>query len=86
MILLSSPIRMCIDITNQCNLRCVHCHAMANEDRGGSSLSTHEIMELIDQCSDNGVFVLQLSGGEPTLNPSFEAILGYALKKMSPVT
>jgi radical SAM protein with 4Fe4S-binding SPASM domain len=85
MILLSAPIRVCIDITNKCNLNCVHCHALANEYRHGDALSTEEILSLIGQCQQIGVFVLQLSGGEPTMHPDFELILEYALKRIPAV-
>lgn len=82
---LSAPIRVCIELTNKCNLSCLHCHAKANEQRRGEKLTTSEIMGLIDECASAGVFVLQLSGGEPTLHPEFEQILGNALMSLPTV-
>lgn len=68
-----------IEITNTCNLSCVHCV----NDSGNpypDELTTEEIFSLIDTLSSLGVHNLTLSGGEPLLHPDFFKIVEYARK------
>ena len=80
MITLSAPTKVCIDILNNCNLSCIHCHAQANELLD-DALSTEEIITLINDLSDLKVFVLQIGGGEPLLHPNFYQIVHHANSK-----
>ncbi len=68
---LSAPLLVVMEITRRCNLHCAYCynrfgssHASPNVD-----LSLETLSELIDDISDNGVFEVNLSGGEPLLHP-----------------
>ncbi len=67
-------------ITNQCNLRCSHC---GNTSRAKlkNELTTEECFNLIDQCIDMNVFILNVSGGEPFLREKWFEILSYAKKR-----
>ncbi|MCX7746538.1 MAG: radical SAM protein [Clostridia bacterium] len=66
-----------IQLTNCCNLRCLHCYAAseANADRG---LPYKQIIQLIDQFASLGGIRLFLTGGEPLLRPDLEDIVAYA--------
>lgn len=68
-----------IEITNACNLRCLHCvnksgHPYPDE------LTTKEIFAVIDALSGLGVYQLMISGGEPLLHPDLFDIIEYARK------
>lgn len=66
-----------IEITNECNLFCVHCF----NDSGVSlpdELNTKEILKIIDTLSSLGVHFLTLSGGEPFVHPDIFTIITHA--------
>lgn len=69
-----------IEITQNCNLKCVHCY-------NGKSFSTsnmcyNDFENVIDQLEALGIKRIQLIGGEPFLNPDIEKMLCYASRKM----
>ncbi|MGA1842769.1 MAG: heme b synthase [bacterium] len=55
------------ELTQSCNLRCVHCRASATEERSGDELSTTEAERFIDSLSEVGRPIIILTGGEPLL-------------------
>jgi len=63
------------ELTNLCNLRCVHCYL---SDDARRELSTVEIKNVIDQLHELGVMWLTFSGGEPLLRRDFSEIYEYA--------
>lgn len=67
-----------VEITSSCNLKCPTCYAGSGP--GGTHLSFADVRSAIDRLVlvEGGAEVLQLSGGEPTIHPEFESILGYA--------
>lgn len=68
-----------IEITNKCNLSCVHCF----NDSGNAhpdELTTKEIQSLIDTLSSMGVYKVTFSGGEPLLHPDLLSLVEYARK------
>ncbi len=68
-----------VEVTSSCNLRCPMCYASSGP--GGTHLSLDECKRAIDRLVEveGGAEVLQLSGGEPTIHPDFEAILEHAM-------
>ena len=58
-----------MELTNQCNERCVHCY-IPHKDKV-SMMKPDLFYKVLDQLSDLGVFQLTLSGGEPMLHPDF---------------
>lgn len=67
-----------LDLTNACNLRCVHCYHPHHLDQG--TLKTQDWIKVIEKISSfckswNAIPFFLLCGGEPTLSPSFEAVL-----------
>ena len=77
---LSAPLKVFVDITYRCNLRCAHCftdsHSMDQNE-----LSTEQFFSLIDQMEEMGTMMLALAGGEPLLRPDFYEIVAYATQK-----
>lgn len=65
------------NLTVQCNLKCVHCYANANEKRSPNELSTEKIIEVSDDLAGMGLPVVILSGGEPTLHPNIYEIASH---------
>jgi len=72
-----------IELTEKCNLRCVHCY---NSRAKGKELTSSEIFSILDEFADLGVLDLVLTGGEPTALPYFSDILSYAKAKRFCIT
>lgn len=53
--------------TKQCNLRCLHCYASANDQRSAGEMDTTAGEAFIRDLADFGVPVILFSGGEPLL-------------------
>lgn len=75
---LSAPIEVYLELTYRCNLRCIHCYACAGE-RYGNELTTQEVLSLLDELQDLGVFRIAIGGGEPLLRNDFLEIVTKAL-------
>lgn len=75
-----------IDLTNQCNEFCVHCYHPFSEYEKERELSTKEIISLIDDLYDIGVFSLVISGGEALLYPGIWEVLEQTKEKRMKVT
>src|SRR5271157_967144 len=69
------PLSVQLDVTYRCNERCVHCYL--DHDNHGE-MTAEEIMDVLDQLAEAGVFFLCLSGGEVLMRMDFFRILEYA--------
>lgn len=67
------------NITNRCNLRCVHCYASANSDF--NELTTEQCFQIVDSLAEFKVPLILFSGGEPLLRKDLFEIAEYAKKK-----
>lgn len=76
----SSFIRLFIECTNYCNLRCRHCYGSFGMDEGKEHLRIKEIERLIKNAADMGFYQLDLTGGEILLHPDLEQIFKVAYK------
>ncbi len=72
---LGIPLSVQLDLTYRCNERCVHCY-LDHEDHG--EMTTAEIIDLLEQLADAGVFFLILSGGEIFLRQDLFEIIERA--------
>jgi radical SAM protein with 4Fe4S-binding SPASM domain len=61
------------EITNACNLDCVHCESESGPPRS-RELDTSEALALCDDLAALGCQVVNLSGGEPFLRPDWQQI------------
>jgi len=68
------------EVTQACDLACVHCRASAQPDRNSLELSTEEGKELIDQISSMQVPVFVLTGGDPIKRPDLFELIDHARK------
>ena len=66
------------EVTQACDLACVHCRASAQPDRNPMELSTDEGKHLIDQVAALKVPVFVLTGGDPIKRPDLFELIGHA--------
>jgi radical SAM protein len=66
------------EVTQACDLACVHCRASAQPDRHPMELSTAEGKNLIDQIAALKVPVFVLTGGDPIKRPDLFELIGHA--------
>ncbi|MBI4001229.1 MAG: radical SAM protein [Nitrospira defluvii] len=70
-----------LELTNRCNLRCVHCYAESSPTTGGKDiLDEADYLNVIDQIYRLGCRKLQFIGGEPTLNRSLPRLIKSAYR------
>jgi AdoMet-dependent heme synthase len=66
------------EVTQACDLACVHCRASAQPDRHPMELSTDEGKALIDQIAAMEVPVFVLTGGDPIKRPDLFELIAHA--------
>lgn len=77
---LRAPVNVTWEITQRCNLQCVHC--LSDSGAGsGHELSTNECRGLIDQLTALKVFQVNIGGGEPFLREDLIELLTYSHEK-----
>lgn len=69
------------EVTQACDLACVHCRASAQPERHPLELSTEEGKGLIDQVAAMNVPVFVLTGGDPVKRPDLFELIGHARSK-----
>jgi MoaA/NifB/PqqE/SkfB family radical SAM enzyme len=62
-------------VTFRCNLSCIHCSASRMTDASRREMTVEDYRKLGRQLADNGVVVIQLTGGEPLVRPDLEEII-----------
>jgi len=79
--------KVMFEIISSCNLKCDYCiYCILNKSHSSDFLSKYEIHNLIDKFSKENISKLVLTGGEPTLHPSFLDISKYAISKIPEVS
>lgn len=69
------------NITQRCNLKCVHCYAHAKDRVFDDELTTAEGKVLLDDLAGFGVPVVLFSGGEPLMRKDLPELAAYAVEK-----
>ena len=69
------------NVTQRCNLKCVHCYAHAKNTSFDNELSTDQGKQLIDDLADFGSPVMLFSGGEPLVRKDLPQLAAYAVEK-----
>ncbi len=69
------------NVTQRCNLKCVHCYAHAKDMAYNNEMSTHQGKELIDDLARFGAPVILFSGGEPLVRKDLPELAEYAVEK-----
>ncbi len=84
-----NPVKLAIDfferpyiviweVTQACDLACVHCRASAQSRHNPLELSTEEGKRLIDEIAQMGVPVFMLTGGDPIKQPNLFELIEHA--------
>ena len=69
------------NVTQRCNLRCVHCYAHSKDMEYKNELTTEEGKALIDDLAEFGSPVILFSGGEPLMRKDLPELVSYARSK-----
>ena len=81
------PLSGSIELTQKCNLRCIHCYHGDYQQRSTQKeMATQEMLSIIDQITDAGCLYLLITGGEPLLRKDFPEIYRHARGKGLVVT
>jgi len=72
------PFSVVFEITDRCNLACLHCYQGNGEKE---ELSFHEIKVILDDLEKLGTMKVTLTGGEPLLREDFTEIFFYCSQK-----
>ena len=67
----------------RCNLACTYCNEF---DRDSPPVPTDEMLRRIDKLGKLGTSIITFSGGEPTLHPDLDALIGRARRNGAIVT
>lgn len=71
---ISAPVRVSIDLTYICNLRCIHCRTNTGEVPLSilrKMMSVEQIIEVVRELDRMETFEITFTGGEPTIHPQF---------------
>ncbi|MDX8404129.1 MAG: radical SAM protein [Mariprofundaceae bacterium] len=66
-----------IELTDQCNERCIHCYADSSPERN-DFLPLKHIYSALDQAIEYGTPYLQFTGGDPLIHPHLIEAVEYA--------
>lgn len=69
-----------LELTNRCQLRCIHCYAGSGPDGKRGEMTSADWRSVIDQGADAGFRRVTFIGGEPTLNRDLPALAEHALR------
>ncbi|MCK9893371.1 radical SAM/SPASM domain-containing protein [Frankia sp. AgB32] len=74
------PIRsLWLEVTGRCQLSCTHCYASSGPTGGHGEMTAANWHMVIDDAAALGVRSVQFIGGEPTLYPDLDVLVGHAL-------
>lgn len=76
-----APFLVIWEVTQACDLACVHCRAKAQPARDPRELTTDEGFRLIDQVRAFGQPLFVLTGGDPMKRPDIVEFIAYATER-----
>jgi MoaA/NifB/PqqE/SkfB family radical SAM enzyme len=75
---LRAPLYVAWQITNECNLNCLHCIEESGPGKAfPDELRREQVFDVLRQIADDEVPYLSFSGGEPMLHPHFLDMVQY---------
>src|SRR5215469_8144516 len=75
-----SPMLVIWEVTQACDLACVHCRASAQPDRHPQELTTDQGYRLLDEIRRFGEPLMVFSGGDPLKRPDLFDLVRYSVK------
>ncbi len=80
------PIRVAsIELTDRCNLKCRYCYGAFAPEKS-ESLCYEDAVRLFAVLRERNVQTVELTGGEPSVNPDYDRILEEACRRFAKVT
>lgn len=70
-----------IELTNNCNFKCIHCYCKNFKDKKSNTMSFQEFKKIVEIANYLGVLKIVLTGGEPLLVKKFEEYYLYLIDK-----
>lgn len=68
-----------LEITDNCQLACVHCYAKSGPARTHGQMTLDDWLRVIDEAAELGVEMIQFIGGEATQHPGLVPMVRHAL-------
>src|SRR5450755_1490744 len=75
-----APMLVIWEVTQACDLACVHCRASAQSSRSPQELNTAQGFELLDQIKSFGNPLMVFTGGDPLKRPDLFELIRYSVK------
>jgi radical SAM protein len=75
-----SPMLVIWEVTQACDLACVHCRASAQSERNPAELTTEQGYRLLDEIRSFGEPLMVFTGGDPLKRPDLFDLIRYAVK------
>lgn len=73
-----APLLVIWEVTQACDLACVHCRASAQPDRNPQELTTEQGYRLLDQIRSFGDPLMVFTGGDPLKRPDIYSLIRYS--------
>ena len=79
---LGAPLYIAWQVTNECNLACLHCIEESGPGKAfRDELNEEQVFRFLDQVMERQVPYLSFSGGEPTLHPLFFEMVEFVCSR-----
>src|ERR1051325_9747656 len=75
-----APMLVIWEVTQACDLACVHCRASAQPERNSNELTTEQGCRLLDQIKSFGNPLMVFTGGDPLKRPDLFELIRYSVK------
>ncbi len=75
-----APMLVIWEVTQACDLACVHCRASAQPERNPNELTTEQGYRLLDEIRSFGEPLMVFTGGDPLKRPDLYDLIRYAVK------
>jgi radical SAM protein len=75
-----APMLVIWEVTQACDLACVHCRASAQPERDAGELNTEQGYRLLDEIRSFGEPLMVFTGGDPLKRPDLYDLIRYSVK------
>ncbi len=75
-----APMLVIWEVTQACDLACVHCRASAQSERNPAELTTEQGYRLLDEIRSFGEPLMVFTGGDPLKRPDLYDLIRYSVK------
>ncbi|MBK8241863.1 MAG: radical SAM protein [Saprospiraceae bacterium] len=77
---LTAPLKLFINVSNHCNLECIHCFSDSSPHHK-ESMPFDKMKDLINEAANMGVFLIIIGGGEPFMRTDIWEIISLIREK-----